>query len=98
MYQNLDIIERHGSSWVILLAGDHVYKMDYGPLLEQHVESGADVTVACVEVPRAEASAFGVMHVDGNDRSANSWKSRRRRQGCRTVPTWSAGEHGHLRV
>jgi glucose-1-phosphate adenylyltransferase len=62
VYQNLDIIERYPTSWVVVLAGDHVYKMDYGPMIEQHVDSGADVTVACIEVPRREASAFGVMH------------------------------------
>ena len=68
VYQNLDILERHPSSWVVVLAGDHVYKMDYGPMIEQHVDSGADVTVGCVEVPRAEASAFGVMHTGAGDR------------------------------
>ena len=51
-----------------MLAGDHVYKMDYELMLQQHVNSGADVTVGCLEVPRMEATGFGVMHVDDDDR------------------------------
>ncbi|WP_020209590.1 glucose-1-phosphate adenylyltransferase [Gilvimarinus chinensis] len=62
--QNLDIIRRHEPSYVLILAGDHVYKMDYGTMIGAHVESGADITVGCIEVPCAEASAFGVMAVD----------------------------------
>ncbi len=68
VYQNLDIIEGYAPEYLIILAGDHVYKMDYEKMLDQHVAEGADVTVACVEVPQHEASAFGVMHVDENDR------------------------------
>ena len=64
--QNFDIIRQHDPSWVLILAGDHVYKMDYGTMLAAHVESGADVTVGCIEVPLEEASAFGVMAVDEN--------------------------------
>jgi glucose-1-phosphate adenylyltransferase len=67
VYQNIDIIEGHGSRFVVLLAGDHVYKMDYEIMLQQHVESGADVTVGCLEMPRAESSGFGIIHVDDND-------------------------------
>jgi len=52
----------------VLLAGDHIYKMDYEPMLQQHVEQGADVTVACLEVPRQDATGFGVMHIDESDR------------------------------
>ena len=68
VYQNLDIIQEYQTRFVIVLAGDHVYKMDYEPMLQQHVEQGADVTVACIEVARREASGFGVMHVDADDR------------------------------
>ena len=68
VFQNLDILERHAVDHVIVLAGDHVYKMDYGVMLEQHVANGADVTVACLEVPRLDAVAFGVMHVDDTGR------------------------------
>jgi len=66
--QNIDIIESYGATYIIILAGDHIYKMDYGIMLAQHVDSGADVTVGCVEVPRMEATGFGVMHVDENQR------------------------------
>ncbi|AOY87687.1 glucose-1-phosphate adenylyltransferase [Marinobacter salinus] len=62
--QNLDIIRSHMSEYVLILAGDHVYKMDYGTMLAAHVESEADITVGCIEVPHDEASAFGVMSVD----------------------------------
>ena len=68
VYQNIDIIEAHAPRYIVILAGDHIYKMDYEEMLQQHVESGADVTVGCVEVPIAEASGFGVMHVDENDK------------------------------
>ena len=68
VYQNIDIIESYDPKYIVLLAGDHVYKMDYEPMLQQHVNAGADVTIACLEVPRAEASGFGVMHVDTDDR------------------------------
>src|ERR671939_2027271 len=61
VFQNLEIIERHPVEHVVVLAGDHVYKMDYGPMLEQHVGAGADVTVGCIEVPREGAIALGVM-------------------------------------
>ena len=64
VFQNIDIIEDHAPRHIVVLAGDHVYKMDYEVMLQQHVEMKADVTVACIAVPRAEASGFGVMHVD----------------------------------
>ncbi|MBP2428513.1 glucose-1-phosphate adenylyltransferase [Bradyrhizobium japonicum] len=64
VYQNIDIIEAHGTKYILVLAGDHVYKMDYEIMLKQHVESGADVTVGCLEMPRAESSGFGIMHID----------------------------------
>ncbi|MGK0741462.1 glucose-1-phosphate adenylyltransferase [Leucobacter sp. Z1108] len=62
--QNIDIVDDYDVNYVIVLAGDHVYKMDYEIMLRQHVETGADVTVGCLTVPREEASAFGVMHVN----------------------------------
>ncbi|MGF1528849.1 MAG: glucose-1-phosphate adenylyltransferase [Candidatus Competibacterales bacterium] len=68
IYQNLDIIRTHTPDYVLVLAGDHVYKMDYGPLLAYHVERRADMTVSCLEVPRFEARAFGVMDVDDDGR------------------------------
>ena len=68
VYQNIDIIEGYDPQYIVLLAGDHIYKMDYEQMLQQHVDQGADVTVGCLEVPRMEASGFGVMHVDESDR------------------------------
>ena len=68
VFQNIDIIEGYGPEYMIILAGDHIYKMDYELMLRQHVDQGADVTVGCLEVPRMEATGFGVMHVDENDR------------------------------
>jgi glucose-1-phosphate adenylyltransferase len=66
--QNLDIIRRHQPAYVLILAGDHIYKMDYGTMLAAHVERGADITVGCIEVGIEEASAFGVMAVDQDHR------------------------------
>jgi glucose-1-phosphate adenylyltransferase len=67
VYQNLDIIRTHQPEFVLLLSGDHVYKMDYGPMLAAHVQQEADLTISCVEVTRAEAAgALGVITVDAN--------------------------------
>ncbi len=68
VFQNIDIIQSHRPEYMVILAGDHIYKMDYELMLQQHVDTGADVTVACMEVPRMEAVGFGVMHVDADDR------------------------------
>ncbi len=68
VYQNIDIIQDYGVEYMVILAGDHVYKMDYEYMLQQHVDSGADVTIGCLEVPRMEAVGFGVVHVDETDR------------------------------
>jgi glucose-1-phosphate adenylyltransferase len=68
VYQNIDIISSIDPEYIIILAGDHVYKMDYEVMLQQHVSQGADVTVGCIEVPRMEATGFGVMAVDEIDR------------------------------
>ena len=62
--QNIDIIDSYNIDYILILAGDHIYKMDYEVMLQQHVESHADVTVGCLTVPRPEATAFGVMGVD----------------------------------
>ena len=62
--QNIDIIDSYDIEYILILAGDHIYKMDYEIMLRQHVDSAADVTVGCLTVPRVEASAFGVMDVD----------------------------------
>ncbi|MFI5410087.1 glucose-1-phosphate adenylyltransferase [Kaistia sp. UC242_56] len=68
VYQNLDILKDYEAKYFVILAGDHIYKMDYELMLQQHVDSGADVTIGCLEVPRMEATGFGVMHVDETDR------------------------------
>jgi glucose-1-phosphate adenylyltransferase len=68
LYQNLQIIKLHHPRHVLVLAGDHIYKMDYGPMLASHVEKKADITVGVVEVPREQATGFGVMSVDTNYR------------------------------
>jgi glucose-1-phosphate adenylyltransferase len=68
VFQNIDIIESYAPKYMVILAGDHIYKMDYELMLRQHVDSGAQVTVGCLEVPRMEAVGFGVMHVDDKDR------------------------------
>ncbi|MEX0617369.1 MAG: glucose-1-phosphate adenylyltransferase [Pseudohongiellaceae bacterium] len=68
VYQNLDILRSHNPEFVLILAGDHVYKMDYGPMLAFHVENHADLTVGCIEIPLSQASAFGVMNIDDDNR------------------------------
>ncbi len=68
VYQNLDMLREADPEYVLVLAGDHVYKMDYGRIVAEHARRGAEVTVACVEVPLAQASALGVMCVDGDGR------------------------------
>src|SRR5246500_5153295 len=68
VYQNIDIIRSISPKYVVVLAGDHIYKMDYTRMIADHAASGADCTVGCIEVPRMEAVAFGVMHVDENRR------------------------------
>ncbi|MHB1941451.1 MAG: glucose-1-phosphate adenylyltransferase [Acidiferrobacteraceae bacterium] len=68
VYQNLDIIRSHSPEYVLILAGDHVYKMDYGPMIASHVERGADLTIGCIEVPLGDARDFGVMETDSAGR------------------------------
>ena len=64
VYQNQDILADYGADYIVVLAGDHIYKMNYALMLADHVAKGRDCTVGCIAVPRAEASAFGVMAVD----------------------------------
>ena len=66
--QNIDIVDSYDVDYVIILAGDHIYKMDYEIMLRQHVETNADVTVGCLTVPRMDATAFGVMDTDKDGR------------------------------
>jgi len=68
VYQNLNIIRRSAPEFVLVVSGDHIYKMDYGRMLAEHASRKADLSVACVEVPLAEASQFGVMGIDADGR------------------------------
>ena len=68
VFQNLDILRGGGAEYVLILAGDHIYKMDYGRMLATHVHNKADMTVACVNVPLEEAKSFGIVGVDAEDR------------------------------
>ncbi|WP_153468130.1 glucose-1-phosphate adenylyltransferase [Rhodocyclus gracilis] len=68
VYQNMHLLRRNKPDYVLVLSGDHIYKMDYGRMLAAHVKRGADMTVGCIDVPLAEAREFGVMGVDENDR------------------------------
>jgi len=68
VFQNIDIVDSYDVDYVIILAGDHIYKMDYEVMLRQHRDTDADVTIGCLTVPRSEASAFGVMAIDATDR------------------------------
>ena len=67
VYQNRDILESYGADYIVVLAGDHVYKMNYALMLADHVAKGRNCTVGCIEVPRMDATAFGVMAVDENN-------------------------------
>jgi glucose-1-phosphate adenylyltransferase len=66
VFQNQDILDGYDAEYVVVLAGDHIYKMNYALMLADHVAKGRECTVGCIAVPRAEASGFGVMAVDGN--------------------------------
>jgi len=68
VYQNLYAIEREHARWVIVLSGDHIYKMDYGKMLDVHIARGASLTVGTIEVPLAESRRFGVLEADGDGR------------------------------
>ena len=68
IYQNLAFIEQYSPEYVLILSGDHIYKMDYNAMLDFHVRHGADATIAVREVPWAEASRFGIMNTDADDR------------------------------
>ena len=68
VYQNLDILRNHDPSYVLVLAGDHIYKMDYGPMLAFHVDKQADMTIGCIEVPMNKAREFGVIGINDDGR------------------------------
>ncbi len=68
IYQNLDIMREYNPAYVLVLAGDHIYKMDYGKMIAAHAANGADITVGCIPVPCEEARAFGVMSINEEGR------------------------------
>ena len=68
IYQNLNLIREHSPEHVLILAGDHIYKMDYGPMIASHMENKADITVGVIQVPLHEATGFGVMTIDKENR------------------------------
>jgi glucose-1-phosphate adenylyltransferase len=68
VYQNIDLLREGGTEYILILAGDHIYKMDYGKMLATHVRNNADMTVACINVPLEDAKGFGVLAVDATDR------------------------------
>ena len=92
VFQNLDILRPNHPDYVLILGGDHVYKMDYGRLLADHVAKAADLTIACIEVPLAEARAFGVMGVNdqGRIRIARKNPGHRRRYPASRTGRWRA--------
>jgi glucose-1-phosphate adenylyltransferase len=68
VYQNIDLLRENGGEYILVLAGDHIYKMDYGKMLATHARSNADMTIACINVPLEDAKGFGVLAVDESDR------------------------------
>ena len=86
VFQNIDILHAHRPRYVLILTGDHIYKMDYGQMLAEHVQNQADMTVACVDVPLEEAKAFSVMTVNHEDRVTAFTED----------PTPSPGNPGHV--
>lgn len=72
VYQNIDIIRSYAPEYIVILAGDHIYKQDYSVMLQDHVANGSGCTIGCIEVPKEEAFAFGVMGID-NNRSITSF-------------------------
>lgn len=68
IYQNIDFVDRYAAEYVLILSGDHIYKMDYSKMLQHHIAKGADCTIAVQNVPIEEASRFGIMNTDCNDK------------------------------
>jgi glucose-1-phosphate adenylyltransferase len=94
LYQNMQIIKLHHPRHILVLAGDHIYKMDYGPMLAAHVENKADITVGVVEVPREQATAFGVMSVDPSYRITKFSEKPREPEGIPGREQFALGSMG----
>ena len=94
VFQNIDIIDGYGPEYLLILAGDHVYKMDYERMLVQHVNSGADVTVGCVEVPLEDAKGFGIMHVGADGRILDFFEKPPQPPEMPDQPGWALASMG----
>jgi glucose-1-phosphate adenylyltransferase len=94
VFQNLDILRDYNPEYMLILAGDHIYKMDYGRMLAYHVSKQADITVGCIEVPVADARAFGVMSVDSNDRVIDFKEKQAQPGEIPDRPGWSLASMG----
>ena len=92
--QNIDILRAYGPEYILVLAGDHIYKQDYSLMLLDHVESGSKCTVGCIEVPRMEATALGVMAIDGNRRITNFLEKPKDPPGMPGKPDRALGSMG----
>jgi len=101
VFQNLDILRDYAPEYILILAGDHIYKMDYGKMLAYHVARQADMTVGCIEVPLADARAFGVMSVDADWRVVNfreKPQTRRRSRATRIAPSPAWASMSSMRI
>jgi glucose-1-phosphate adenylyltransferase len=94
IYQNVYLLERSGADYVLILAGDHIYRMDYAALLQHHRDRAADVTVACMEVPLDEARAFGILSVDPDDRIIGFKEKPERPEGMPARPGYALASMG----
>lgn len=86
VFQNLHFLRHYKPAHILVVAGDHIYKMDYGRMLAEHARQRADMTVACIDVPLAEAREFGVMGSTRRAAWSSSSRSRRTRRPCRATP------------
>lgn len=94
IYQNVYTIEKAQPRDTLILAGDHIYKMDYAAMIRSHRERGADLTIACLPVPRAQAGEFGVMQVDADDRVIGFQEKPREPEGMPGQPDMSLASMG----
>ncbi len=94
VFQNMDIVNGYAPEYLVILAGDHIYKMDYERMLVQHVNDGADVTVACIDVPVSEAKGFGIMHVDDMDRIVSFVEKPEQPPEINDRPGWALASMG----
>lgn len=87
VYQNIDLLRESNGEYILVLAGDHIYKMDYGKMLATHAKNNADMTIACINVPLDEAKGFGVVSVDETDRVVGFSEKPEKPQAMPSDPT-----------